>query len=201
MSWIDKFKDGKILIHQEAYHNKYWSAIFDETNLTVIVKWGRIGTKGSQKTYKFGSTYQAAAFLDTKFNEKKRKGYVDKLNGVSIDGPKLEQLAVEAAIVGTQNKCHEMEWVEIQPHGDCDFTYHKIEQTRLFEPDCVPGLLVAMETKKAYDGSTSFSLLFTGDAAFLVNQSARKTHRRIVKSDPLYELTQKVEEAVGHSLS
>jgi len=201
MAWYDHYKQEKILVQQGDGHNKFWAAYVDEKTNIAHVRWGRIGTKGQSQDKPFPGFYNAAAFLDTKFNEKKRKGYVDKLNGVSIDGPKLEQLAVEAAIVGTQNKCHEMEWVEIQPHGDCDFTYHKIKQTRLFEPDCVPGLLVAMETKKAYDGSTSFSLLFTGDAAFLVNQSARKTHRRIVKSDPLYELTQKVEEAVGHSLS
>jgi len=204
--WYDKLKEERILVQQKAEHNKFWAGRLDENTNTVETRWGRIGTKGQSQTKTFSSTYQAANFLENKLHEKRRKGYTDKFNGESIDSAVLEKLAVEAAIVGTQNKCHSMEWVEIVGEKNGRLSYKMIPDQRLYEPDCVPGLLVAMETRKEYDGETRFGILFTGDAAYRTNyqtgvSDVGATIVKISKSDELYELTKKVEEAVGRSLS
>jgi predicted DNA-binding WGR domain protein len=203
MSWYDKLKDEKILVHQGAEHNKFWAGKLHESTCSVEARWGRIGTKGQSNTKSFSTVYAAANHLDNKFREKKRKGYTDKLDGEPIDSAKLEELAIRAAVVGTQNKCHDMQWVEITSDGPT-VEFQSISDQRLYEPDCVPGLLVAMETRKEYDGETSFSILFTGDAAHKARTNKAKsgvTTGKIEKSDELYELTKKVEEAVGRSLS
>lgn len=204
MSWYEKLKTEKILVQQSSEHNKFWAGKLDESTCSVIVRWGRIGTKGQSQTKTFSSAYSAADHLDTKLREKMRKGYTSKLDGETIDAAKLEELAIRAAIVGTQNKCHKMQWVEITQEGST-FGFKAISDERLYEPDCVPGLLVAMETRKEYDGLTSFNILFTGDAAFTANTpktlEVGVTTGKIEKTDKLYQLTKKVEEAVGRSLS
>ena len=205
--WYEKLKDEKILIHQGSEHNKFWTGQLHESTCSVVTRWGRIGTKGQTKTKSFGSVYQAANFLDTKFREKRRKGYTDKLNGESIDPANLDKLAVEAAVVGTQNKCHNMQWVEIISGDSPDVRFKSIPDERLYDPECVPGLLVAMETRKEYDGLTRFGILFTGEAAYKAkrtgttsNWSNQEKVTKIAESDELYKLTKKVEEAVGRSL-
>lgn len=201
--WYDKLKEERILVHQGSEHNKFWAGRLDENTNTVEIRWGRIGTKGQSQTKKFGSTYQAANFLDGKLREKRNKGYTNQHNGEPIDNTKLEELAVQAAIVGTQNKCHNMQWVELTSDGP-SITYQHIRDQRLYEPDCVPGLLVSIETRKEYDGQTQFSILFTGDAAHKVSHATSPrgvTNGKIDKTSQLYELTKKVEEAVGRSLS
>jgi predicted DNA-binding WGR domain protein len=196
----DKFTEERILVHQESEHNKFWAARLDETTMTVHIRWGRLGTKGLGQTKQFGGRYEAVNFMNSKFNEKARKGYKDKIQGETIDAGKLEQLSVAAAIVGTQNKCHDMEWVEIQSTDKlCKFV--RINPNRIYEPDCTPGLLVSMETKKEYHGLNTFCLLFTGDAAHLADKYTGIVYQKIDKQNPLYELTEKVEQAVGRSLS
>jgi len=197
----DKFTEEHILIQQDSLHNKYWAARLDEATMTVHIRWGRLGTKGQGQTKQFGGKYEATNFMSTKFNEKARKGYKDKIRGTQIDPGMLEKLSIEAAVVGTQNKCQGMEWVEIVSRDDSACKFTRINDTRIYEPDCTPGLLVSMETKKEYHKLNTFSLLFTGDAAFLADQYTGVAYLKIDKADPLYELTQKVEEAVGRSLS
>lgn len=197
MSWYDKYKEECILIQQEEQHNKFWAGRLE--NKTVYIRWGRLGTKGQSQEKEFAGEYAAANFLQTKFNEKKRKGYTDRHRGKQIDGPVLEKLAVEAAIVGTSNKCHDMQWVEIAASNP--ITFERISEERLFDPACTPGLLVSLETKKEYGGKTSFNLLFTGDAAYVADAVKNAACAKIEKTDKLYELTKKVEEAVGRSLS
>lgn len=196
MSWYDRYKEEKILVHQGAEHNKFWAAHYDDKTNEVHVRWGRIGTKGQSQTKKFGSQYQAVNFIDTKFREKCRKGYKDKIDGKPIDQGVFEKLAIEAAIVGTQNKCHEMQWVEIKDAANGGFVH--ITEDRLFDPDCNPGLLVKIETRKEYDGDTSFRLLFSFDNCFKIGRNGMHA---ITKSSDLYKMAQKVEEAIGRNLS
>jgi len=201
MSLHDKFTEERILIQQDDEHNKFWAARLDESTMTVYIRWGRLGTKGQSQTKQFGGRYAATNFMHTKFNEKTRKGYKDNIRGETIDAGKLEQLSVAAAIVGTQNKCHAMEWVEIKSTDANGCHFSKINSDRIYEPDCTPGLMVNMETKKAYHSLTSFCLLFTGDAAYLADPFTGVAYQKVSKQDPLYELTEKVEQAVGRSLS
>jgi predicted DNA-binding WGR domain protein len=201
VNWYDKFAKERILINVADTHSKYWAAYLDEATATVHVRWGRLGTKGGQQAKTFPHASQAVSYISTKFNEKQRKGYTDKIRGETIDAGRLEKLSIEAAIVGTQNKCQSMEWVEITSADDSACKFARINDTRIYEPDCTPGLLVTMETKKTYHQLNDFSLLFTGDAAFLADQYTGIAYLKVEKKDPLYELTQKVEEAVGRSLS
>jgi len=204
MTWYEKLKTEKILVQQSSEHNKFWAGQLHEATCSVDVRWGRIGTKGQSQTKSFSTVYAAANHLDNKLREKQRKGYTSKLDGETIDSAKLEELAIRAAIVGTQNKCHNMVWVEIAQEGDT-IGFKSIPDERLYEPDCVPGLLVAMETRKEYNGLTRFNILFTGDAAYTANSISTQelgiTTGKIEKTDELYQLTKKVEEAVGRSLS
>lgn len=196
MSWLDQYKEERIVVQQSDEHNKFWAAHWDEPAREVKVRWGRLGTAGQTQTKKFGSQYEAAIFISNKYNEKRRKGYKETVDGKKIDRQLFEKMTIEAAIVGTQNKCHEMQWVEIADEANGMFS--PITEDRLFSPDCNPGMLVQLETRKEYDGETSFRLLFTFDKCFKVG---RGHITPITKSSDLYKMTQKVEEAIGRSLS
>lgn len=199
MSWLNRLKEERILIQTIGGHNKFWAAYMDENN-TAHVRWGRIGTKGMSQTKTFSTPYQAAHFINKKFDEKYRKGYTDKIDGAIIDRAKLEELAIEAAIVGTQNKCDGMAWVEITRTDPV--TYLKIDEDRLYEPDCTPALLVNITTRQSFDGQFNFNLLFTGEDVMLAtSKNSGLATQKIEKSHPLYDLTTKVEQAIGRRLS
>lgn len=194
-NWYDKYKTEKILIQQEENHNKFWAARYDETSGTVYVRWGRIGTAGQTQKKSFGNVYAATDFITTKFREKNRKGYTNQYQDAPITQEVLDKLATEAAIVGTQNKCSQLTWVEVQPGG-----YKVVSAERLSDPECNPGLLAHLTTRKEYAGNNEFIILFTEDAAWLATSTGHCTSR-ITKTHVLYELVQRVEEAVGRSLS
>lgn len=191
MSWADQYKEEKIVVQQEGAHNKFWAAYWDESKGEVKVRWGRIGTSGQSQTKKFRDLYDASSFINQKYNEKRRKGYdnKDKL-GRTIDRAVFEEMCVEAAIIGSANKCNSIQWVEITDQNN--LTFKTINNDRLFSPDCVPGLLVNLETKKAYDGKHSFVLLFALDKIFDANNKVE-----IGQSHNLYDMTKKIEEAIG----
>lgn len=205
MPWYDRYKQEKIVVQQGAGHNKFWAAHWDETTTTVHVRWGRLGTKGQTQDKKMG-VHEASRFIDTKYAEKRRKGYTERYQGRVIDHTIFEKMATEAAIVGSSNKCHQMQWVEIvkndpttgKPAANGVTALKPITDDRLSEPDCNPGLMVKLETKKQYGGNNKFDLLFTFDRAFhLVGGGIYE----ITKSHALNELTAKVEEALGRSLT
>jgi len=203
MAWWDKYKTETIVVHQGEEHNKFWAAQLDTNTFNVLIRWGRMGTKGQSQEKKFRSQHEAAGFIDSKLNEKRRKGYVSTFNGRPIDKAKLEELCIEAAIVGTSNKCHTMQWVEITNDDPVTIAFSKIDQARLIDPTCNPALLVDIETKKGYCGQSRFSILFTGDAAYFShpNPSIVKKDQRITPSHEVAELTGKIEEAIGRKLS
>lgn len=201
MSFYDKYKEERILINQDGSHNKFWAAHWDEQNDEVHVRWGRIGCSGQSQVKKM-SKHEAVRFIESKSQEKRRKGYLDKYDNAPIDRSVLDKLAIEAAIVGTQNKCHGMQWVEIT---DPDAGYFEaIQESRLYDPDCNPGVLVKLETRKEYDGETKFKLLFSFDRCFRVSHSNINNPGvtvQITENSDLYKMVQKVEEAIGRSLS
>jgi predicted DNA-binding WGR domain protein len=195
MPWYDRYKQEKIVVQQESGHNKFWAAHWDEATTTVHVRWGRLGTKGQTQEKKMG-VHEASRFIETKYAEKRRKGYTEKYQGRAIDHVIFEKMATEAAIVGSSNKCHNMQWVEIVKNGVT--ALKPITDDRLSEPDCNPGLMVKLETKKQYSGSNKFDLLFTFDRAYLLVGGGI---HEITKGHYLNELTSKVEEALGRSLT
>ncbi len=56
---------------------KFWEAELgeDDSSTTLIVRWGRIGTRGQSKTYEFVSHSAALWNYYEKIAEKQRKGY------------------------------------------------------------------------------------------------------------------------------
>jgi len=127
----------KILVTQEEKHNKFW--IGEVKGTTLHTKWGRIGTIGQQKSYKKSSKYDAERMLDKKFREKYNKGY---------DENTLEQFkekTIIAKIIGTANKMDYF-WVELDLKKKK--FWKKAEAERLQQPDCEPGLMIDMQTRK-----------------------------------------------------
>ena len=201
MSWYDHYKEERILIHAGGVHNKFWAAGLDEQTNQVHVRWGRIGTKGQSKDHSFDGKYAAAHFIETKFCEKRRKGYTDKLHNVDITQAALDRLNTEAAIVGTQNKCHSFQWVELVASGNA-IDFHEISEDRLYDPSCNPGILVVFETRKEIDNRDRFTFLFTLETTYDVRDSKRATEDMLVSSGhPLRKMVDKVEEAIGRSLA
>ena len=201
MAWYDRYKEEKILIHQSEEHNKFWAAGWDDQTNQVHVRWGRIGTKGQSKDHSFESQFEAVRFIETKFGEKRRKGYAGKLNGMDITQAALDRLNTEAAIVGTQNKCHSFKWVELVASGNT-IDFHEINEDRLYDPSCNPGILVVFETRKEIDNRDRFTFLFTLETTYDVRDSNRATEDMLVSSGhPLRKMVDKVEEAIGRSLA
>ena len=201
--WYDRYKDEKILIHQGAEHNKFWAASWDEQNNEVNVRWGRIGTKGQSQTKRFGGRYEAVNFIDNKYREKRRKGYTDQFNGKQITQSTLDRLNTEAAIVGTQNKCHDFKWVEIEIEAGGAVYFKEIPEERLYDPACHPAILVDFETRKDVGGRDRFRFLFTLEDTYdILGNSKRATKDQLVAAGhPLRKMVDKVEEAIGRSLS
>jgi predicted DNA-binding WGR domain protein len=194
MSWLAQYKDETILVQTSDDHNKFWIAAIDQKTYTASIRWGRIGIAGQKQEKTFSTPHNAARFVESKMAEKRRKGYY------KIDKKTFDRISVEAAIVGTQNKCHNLQWVEIT--DDRSLTYVPVNNDRLQAPDCNPGLYVEVNTKKKYEGQDSFRFLFTFHQVYLlVYHLSGITAIPITKTNPIYELTGKVEEAIGRSLS
>ncbi len=191
MAWYDKYKKETILIHQEAEHNKFWSAQMDEKTFKVVIRWGRLGTKGQSQEKEFSAEYGAGQFIESKMSEKRRKGYRP------IEKKKFDELSIQSAIVGSSNKCRNFRWVEITDEANLKF--QSISEDRLADPACNPGVFVEVETKKEYAGRTMFALLFTFEQVFDVTDGRNIT--LVTKASPIYDLTGKVEEALGRTLS
>jgi predicted DNA-binding WGR domain protein len=202
MSWYDQYKEERILVHQGDEHNKFWAAWWDEQTDLVHVRWGRIGTKGQSKTHNKSGRYSSIRFIESKFDEKRRKGYTDKHNGKPITQATLDRLHTEAAVVGTQNKCHNFQWVEIETEAGEAVFFKNITEDRLYDPACNPAIVVDFETRKEIDGRTRFRFLFTLEKTYdILGHSQRATKNQLVlEKHPLRKMVDKVEEAIGRTL-
>jgi predicted DNA-binding WGR domain protein len=199
--WYDSFKDEQIVIQQNDESNKFWAAHWNDKTNQVFVRWGRLGTKGQSQVKSFPTQYSAVNFINTKFSEKQRKGYHNELHGKVITHAMLDRLHTEAAIVGTQNKCHDFKWVELTPNGSA-IDFKEISEDRLYDPDCSPGILVVFETRKEIDNRDRFTFLFTLEQTYDVRDSKRAADNMLIKDGhPLRKMVVKVEEAIGRSLA
>ena len=185
-----------IYVCSEEGHNKYWIIDRDPTNpAIVLVKNGRLGSpKGTiQPPKDCGSEWSADRYIENKIDEKLRKGYR------KIDENKFKQLTMQASVIGLNNKCDLMQWVEQIPSDDQHYNFRNVGESRLMQPDYNPALLVSLTTKKAYAGQNSFRFLFTPDKSYEVRGYGVRggVHqfevREITKSDPLYDISSKVE--------
>lgn len=211
-SYFDTYKQEKILINSDEEHNKFWAARLDDKTNTVHIRWGRLGTKGQSQTKEFGvggSSYRAINFMDSKFNEKRRKGYA------VVTSDEFNRKATEAAIIGSSNKCHAMNWkrinkVDSHVAGGYTLAYDDIKIEELYDSNCVPGLLVALETRK----EDKISILLTVDRTYRLTggsvgafgtggfkgTSHLATGVEVKKGDDIYELVEKIQEAIGRSM-
>tara|TARA_R110000868_G_scaffold115679_9_gene308795 strand:+ start:1679 stop:2299 length:621 start_codon:yes stop_codon:yes gene_type:complete len=203
MSWYDKYKGERILIQQSDEHNKFWAASWDDKTNEVTVRWGRMGTKGQSQVKQFEASHSAVRFIDGKFHEKQRKGYSTTFNGKEITQAALDRLHTEAAIVGTQNKCHDFKWVEVNVESNGDVCFREIPEERLYSPECHPAILVNFETRKDVGGRDNFRFLFTLEDTYdVLGHSNKATRDQLVASShPLRKMVDKVEEAIGRNLS
>jgi predicted DNA-binding WGR domain protein len=183
--WYDKYKDEHILINTSDVHNKFWSAYLDEKTYTVTVKWGRIGIKPQSQIKSFTSLYKAANFIDSKYREKANKGYKP------IKQSELDRMCIEAAIIGTQNKCNKFAWVDIK--GPCQYVF--VTDAELYNPDIVPGIVVDLTTRGEIDGKHDFKFLFDFDNVFDLS-----TNTIIPKSSKLTPFIKKMTDVLCRSI-
>lgn len=215
MSWYDTFKEQQILINTSGEHNKFWIAFIDDAG-DAHFKWGRIGTSGSSLVKNLHNKPAAASMIISKKSEKTRKGYVDYIidkmtcKKAKIDQMAFDKLALEAAIIGTQNKCESISWVdEKEP-------LIPIDGDQLADPSCTPALLVKLQTKKKYYEFQRFSLLFNGETCSLVTRELTipivdepcpeislidpEDNSKISKSSDFGKLVSKLEESISRTL-
>lgn len=202
MSWYDRYKEAKILVIQDTNakgvsRNAFWQGYYDPKTNQVHLKWGRIGTKGQSKSKDFGSEGSAINFIDKKYREKRNKGYTSQHEGSPIDSAMLDQLHIEAQIVGASNKMIDMQWMECT--GDHQFSEINVE--RLYDPECNPAIRVKLETRKSYADQNVFTLLFGGDGSYIVSGPRGGILTPISSTHPLHKMVEKVEEALGRKLS
>jgi predicted DNA-binding WGR domain protein len=221
--WSDKFKNERILIQQEQKHNKFWAAYWDDATNTVYVRWGRIGTKGQSQMKSFGSSTGAVSFIAKKYNEKLRKGYVDKIDGKSVDRKMFEELCLRASIIGTNNKLQDMKWMEWVDGGSPEKSVIRTcTPERLMEPSCVPVLYISFQSKKPFGDRRFFDLVFAADGVYVCSFGRHNpkdpedgwsgystSHSEVPVSEldgplgedhPLKEMLEKIEEAIGRTL-
>ena len=186
---------AKIFINQESKHNKFW--IVDQSgDKIVITRHGRLGTKGQTYTKKFGTIFEAAAFAETKIAEKDRKGYVE------IKQEQLDEMHIQSAIIGTQNKLEEFGWVEMIDAADSTVMLKPVLDTRLAEPDYDPAIRVVVGMRSKHFKS-KISIVLTADSIYqLTSHSSLPTISlvQIDKQHKLFDMCNKIKEAVSHSL-
>lgn len=88
---------GPILINSDGTSNKFWTYTID-AEYSVHTKWGRVGSKGLSKTFKFNYLSEAESYAQARVDEKIGKGY----NIVQEQDYQLEVL--KAGITGARAK-------------------------------------------------------------------------------------------------
>jgi len=180
----------RIFVNQESKHNKFWT-IKTRTMVgdpVVVTNHGRLGTKGKIYDKDFNSRTAAKLFVTSKVDEKKRKGYVE------IKQEQLNELHIQSAIIGTQNKLEEFGWVEMiwsatypndskaiaqQPKdmGTSSTTrsvmLKPVLDTRIAEPDYDPAIHVVVEMRSKHF-KDKISIVLTADSIYQLTLAERE---------------------------
>jgi predicted DNA-binding WGR domain protein len=103
----------KIFICKDATSNKFWG--YKIKGLTVTCKWGRLGTAGQQKDFKFDAQCELDKYVEDKTDEKIGKGYEEH------SPEQLELETVVAQTIGVGNKIEKIAFVQLteakRPNG------------------------------------------------------------------------------------
>ena len=70
----DKNKNEFSLIFKDGDKNKFWKG--SVSNATVTIRFGKVGSKGQARSKDFDDPQKAILFLESKKNEKIKKGYI-----------------------------------------------------------------------------------------------------------------------------
>lgn len=192
---VDLKKD-QYLINTAEEHSKFYIIRYDSTGMSYA-RYGRLGTKGKPENKQHGSEYIAASFVHDKYNEKIRKGYAQ------ISKADFDKKAMEAAIVGSQNKCTAFQWIEVKG----EFVTYANEE-RIAHPDCKVGIYVEFVTRKVFDGLTEFVIIVWPDASVNLYYGPHVIRRqgsslkdiqdnRLSSTHPAHSMVEKVCEAIG----
>lgn len=150
------------LINDEDKHNKFWEAELDEKTHTVTCRWGRLGTKGQSKEFHHSSKYQAERFIDSKADEKYRKGYR------KVDEEKLNLKQLQAELVGAGCKIHELSFIQFKDAR----TFNLIEDQALLAN---PNLQLSIYCSLQLIGeSTIYHLLIDAEQVYHCNIQMRR---------------------------
>lgn len=182
------FKTKQIMVCRDGSHSKFYEYWLGEDELTTYARFGRIGTPGkSEAGREHGHRDLASCYLRRKAYEKTRKGYVN------VDYNEFNRLSLQAAIVGTQNKCGDFHYVEFIDGNQ----FRMVSEERLADPECKVGFMLDFSTRKPYDGLTDFILVIKPDASIV---AYGQLDMKILPNDhAIYELADKVRDAVGCS--
>lgn len=117
------------LINDKGKHNKFWTYTINDATHEVIINWGRLGTKGQSKIYKFYSNWDAQRFADQKAHAKQRKGYTQ------FDEEAFKLRHLQSELVGAGCKIQELSFVKEINSG----SYEAItDGSALADPDYIP---------------------------------------------------------------
>lgn len=120
------------LIQSKGKHNKFWSYEINDATYDVTVKWGRLGTKGQTKVYKFVSLWAAQSFADKKVREKQRKGYTE------VEAETFDLKQMQAELVGAGCKIEELTFVKKIKDAEHNLYRTLKEESALADPKYMP---------------------------------------------------------------
>jgi predicted DNA-binding WGR domain protein len=161
-------------------HNKFWSISLDITNKTVTRSWGRIGSYVQTKTDSFSTESEVYAFDRKQRTSRVAKGYV------LTNELRLQQLQLEARVIGSGNKCAGFLWLELLKTADVFDIMKPIPLSRLNEPDCEPAALIDIEIRKPIDGNRFFVLFLSSFGVYEVGEMHRSRETNGVFWVPYY---------------
>lgn len=162
-------------------HSKFWSAELDPNDdKIVIVRWGRIGTKGQSQTKTFRAPYDAQCFITRKSHEKRCDGYG------GADAYRLDLLNKIAEAIGSANKITDYNWVK--KHGS---RYMTVNEDTLMDPGYEPTISASVESRRL----GSLKLIFTATECLCdrgdgyipiedkdINEFATKVHAALIEA-------------------
>jgi len=119
-----KCKNG-VELHNTTTRNAFWKARMEPgvgTSWLVILAWGKLGTKGQDRTKTFGSEWGAATFIEKKVDEKIAKGYYVAGGGVDVGSAEKVAVEIEKAVSPIPTEMYAIwkeksKWKVRLPHG------------------------------------------------------------------------------------
>jgi predicted DNA-binding WGR domain protein len=146
---------------ERSESNKYYDGKITHTGASYIVetRWGRIGAaKGQSQKKEFNSEWEAKYALDDKLREKREKGYRE------ISDAEYKTMVAVAQLVGLNNKVISTTWMERIKNGNVATWIGPVDELRLQDPACFPGLQVAFNDRKT---DKVYLFLFTSEGTYV----------------------------------